>query len=1073
LDEKKKTQETMSIPAEYQGSPAFQLVMSQGWTYREASSPNIEIEACPYCKHSNYHFRMEIHGAGDADQNRDGLHMCHHCGKGGNLFSLKDKLKLVNPAMESTSSYGGSKGESSKMEEMPDFEAMHEALLADDPAMDYLINGRGFSREIVEKQKLGLTKRYFRECGEVRALVYPYLVNQNAVFMHFRTLPIVGQPGKVPKAFSSLKGWDVPLYNGEILREGLKEVFFVEGEANCIAALDHGVTDICGVPGANFKKADWIDTLDRIGVEKVYICYDKDKVGQKAAQTLAARIGIEKCWKIVLPDFDVVTDEGKHRKGKDLNEWFVSGGGTAEALQKLKEDARLFDVDGVASSHDSVQEFYEDLLGNGVEPKYQTAWPTLNKVLGIDEGDVIDILAPEKVGKFLESTTYIIMRDGSKKMIRDLVVGDQVASIDGKESYVTGVYPQGVQPIMRCSFADGRSVLAGKPHLWQVDGVNPWENGPRVMTTDGIQQDHCNGRHHSKVHIPLASGDYGCSATLPIDPWALGALIGDGSFVGGSPSFTTVDEYMARKLEKKVAERGDVLNATGIHRDTWKNGHVKASSQTLKKFMVSGGELGNSTTEALRKLGLWGHKANSKFIPKVYLEADKESRWELLRGLMDTDGTAGNKNGTPSYCTISKQLAEDFVYLVRSLGGLAKVGKPQNKSFRYKGELRTGQDAYIIVARFPAAVRRDVFSLERKRKLVNQKDGTNDPRLTFEKIEYVGEHEAVCISVSHPSKLYITDDFIVTHNTTFGLNIMEHMVSAYGEDGVIICLEMTRARMARKWICHVTGIEDNIPKSSEEATFLKDQFMDAIPKVQAMAGERKGTLYFCYPKYSTKEEIYDLMKDCIRRYGVKWIMIDNIQRLADTTSSAKGTNRTEHLSQISKVTSQIAKDYNIQMIRILQPHRIMVGKMVTTDNVDGSSQIAKDCDCMVTLHRNRKAELTQEQFDQLQHIESDGAFETGMVVTAGLTRYSQGGTTTLEYDGARSTVLERNETIKSKIKDSHKVEDQGSKIAALKAATAPALAQPPIAPGKAPEAAVTPVAPQSAVSAEDGGEITV
>jgi hypothetical protein len=698
-----------SIPSEFQGSPAFALVLSQGWEYRTATSSNIEIEACPYCKHSNYHFRMEIHGAGDADQNRDGLHMCHHCGKGGNLFSLKDKLKLVNPAMESTSSYGGSKGESSKMEEMPDTDAMHEALLADEPAMDYLLNGRGFSQEIVEQMKLGLTKRYFRETGEVRALVYPYLVNGQAVFLHFRTLPTMPlEKNKVEKAFSSLKGWDVPIYNGEILREGLKEVFFVEGEANCIAAIDHGVTDICGVPGANFKKADWIDTLDRIGVEKVYICYDKDKVGQKAAQTLAARIGIEKCWKIVLPDFDVVTDEGKHRKGKDLNEWFVSGGGTAEALQKLKEDARLFDVDGVASSHDSVQEFYEDLLGNGVEPKYQTAWPTLNKVLGIDEGDVIDILAPEKVGK-----------------------------------------------------------------------------------------------------------------------------------------------------------------------------------------------------------------------------------------------------------------------------------------------------------------------------------------------------------------------------TTFGLNIMEHMVSAYGEDGVIICLEMTRARMARKWICHVTGIEDNIPKSSEEATFLKDQFMDAIPKVQAMAGERKGTLYFCYPKYSTKEEIYDLMKDCIRRYGVKWIMIDNIQRLADTTSSAKGTNRTEHLSQISKVTSQIAKDYNIQMIRILQPHRIMVGKMVTTDNVDGSSQIAKDCDCMVTLHRNRKAELTQEQFDQLQHIESDGAFETGMVVTAGLTRYSQGGTTTLEYDGARSTVLERNETIKSKIKDSHKVEDQGSKIAALKAATAPALAQPPIAPGKAPEAAVTPVAPQSAVSAEDGGEITV
>jgi hypothetical protein len=700
----------MAIPAEYQGSPAFQLVLTQGWTYREASYPNIEIEVCPYCKKDNYHLRMEIHGASDENKQRDGLHMCHHCGKGGNIVTLKQSLGLTIASVESTAQYGGG---DKKIEDMPDIEALHEALLEDEPALEYLMNGRGFSREIIEKMKLGLSKRYFRECGEVRALVYPYLVNGNPVFAHFRTLPTMPlSENKVEKAFSSLKGWDVPLYNGEILREGLNEVFFVEGEANCIAAMDHGVENICGVPGANFKKADWIDTLDKIGTERVYICYDKDKVGQKAAQVLAARIGIEKCWKIVLPDFDVVTDAGKTRKGKDLNEWFVQGGGTAEGLQKLKEEAKLFDVDGVASSGDSVQEFYEDLLGNGVSPKYETDWPTLNKVVGFDEGDVIDILAPEKVGK-----------------------------------------------------------------------------------------------------------------------------------------------------------------------------------------------------------------------------------------------------------------------------------------------------------------------------------------------------------------------------TTFGLNLLEHMVSKYGEDGVIICLEMTRSRMARKWICHMSGLADIIPQTPEEGEFLKAQFLDAIPKVQAVAAERKGQLYFCYPKYSTKEEIYDLIKDCIRRYGVKWVMLDNIQRMCDTTTTAKGSNRTEHLSQISKVTSQIAKDYNIQMVRILQPHRILAGKMVSTDNVDGSSQIAKDCDCMITLHRNRKAELTQEQFDKLQHVESDGAFESGMVVTAGLSRYSQGGSTTLEYDGARSTITERNEAMKTKIKMSTEDKsDQSDKIAALKAAITPALSTPqsPAAPAEPTQGTSTPTkAAAPAVGPPSDGEILV
>jgi hypothetical protein len=626
------------IPSSMQGSPALQFVISRGWDWKVGTYPNIVLEYCPYCKKEN-HCYMEIHGAAESDQSsRDGLHLCQKCGKSGNLYSLKQKEGVVIAGVSSQKDWAADK---KQVEELPDVETCHQALWADEDAIQYLTEVRGFSLEIIQKQKLGLTKHYFKATGkDTRALVYPYLVNGNIIWAHFRTLPDPNDINKVPKDFASPKGWDAVLYNGEILKPGLKDVVLVEGEANVIAALDKGIENICGVPGANVKKAEWIDTLDQIQPEKIYVLYDKDKVGQKAAQVLASRIGIERCYKIILPDFEVPTSDGKTKKGKDLNEWFVYGGGTVEAFEKLKEGAALFDVDGVSSERDAIDEFTEELDGKGAGQKY--VWPVVGDIVQFDEGDVIDILAPEKVGK-----------------------------------------------------------------------------------------------------------------------------------------------------------------------------------------------------------------------------------------------------------------------------------------------------------------------------------------------------------------------------TTLGLNLLEYMVDTYHEDAVVICTEMSRAKLARKWVSHKAQIPDNLPKNKDEAELLTWQFKQAIPQVKELAANREGNLYFCYPKYKTMDDIYKLIIDCIRRYGVKWIMVDNLQRLCDTTIGSR--NRTQWLSEISKNLSQIAKDYGVQMVRILQPHRIAGDKLATSDSVDGASQVGKDCDCMLVANRNRIGEVDKETFKNGGLIKSDCTFGPEMLLTCGLSRYSAGGTVEVYFDGATSTVHKLNE----------------------------------------------------------------
>jgi replicative DNA helicase len=1015
---------SQAIPENLRASQALKFVTEQGWNWQgDGSSGQIQIENCPFCKKGNFKFCMAV--SDPKLSTRDGLYNCFHgtCAKTGNLRTLQEHLGVRIAGVDSRREWAGT-GEA-KPDALPDVEACHAALIGDAEAMDYLLNVRGFTKEIIDRQKLGLKEKvWFREAGESKALVIPYLVGGNIVFAKYRTLP------PKPKDFVTPSGWEAPLYNGEILQEGLKDVIFVEGETNTISLMTYGVENVVGVPGANVKKAAWIETLDKIEPNKIFILYDNDKAGKKAAQEIASRIGIEKCWRIVLPPFDVTVpedqcklcdehgitadrkydEEGRianprlceHRRaGKDINEWFRFGGGTLELFEKLKENAGLFDVTGVTSSLDALQQLEDELNGKvDLAPTYTFPWPELSRMIGMEDGDILDIVAPEKVGKFGAVHTPVLLPTGQWKKMGELKVGDEIASIDGVKNFVTGVFPQGKQELFRVTFWDNRSTLAGGPHLWKIHGCTPWERGnTRVYTTDAIANEYCFAgcRRSQKVYIDTVSGDFGYTM-LPIaagiQPWLLGALIGDGGITSGQPKFTSADKALVQKVAVEIEAMGDTLKFIENYDYRINGGNVKTH---------------------LECLGLWGCKSATKFIPKMYLEASKEDRWELLRGLMDTDGTVGNKQGTPSYCTVSKRLAEDMAYLVRSLGGIAKVSPPQKKHFKYKGELRTGQPAYIIVVRVPDPTQ--VFSL--RRKLERTKARENQPRLTFKSIEPAGIEDAVCISVSHPSKLYITDDFIVTHNTTFGMNILDHMVNKYGEDGLLVCLEMTQARLAKKWVALVTGFEDTLTEAgSEESKKKLEELKSCVVKARAIQQSRGADLYFAYPQLVKEpEDVFKLIRDCIRRYGVKWVMFDNLQRLCDDTLKNQG-HRTVQLSQISKGFAKLTKDYKIKLIRILQPKRIEKGATISTNDVDGSSQVAKDCDGMITLWRSVVGELKKSEWETQQagFEECNVSFEPVMKVTVGLSRYSPGGSTKLFYDGARSQIRSLNNEQKTAMK---------------------------------------------------------
>jgi replicative DNA helicase/5S rRNA maturation endonuclease (ribonuclease M5) len=369
-------------------SQGLKYVIQKGWDWQGGDGGQIQVYECPFCHKSDFKFYMAV--GNPAESSRDGLWCCYHssCNKTGNLRSLMELLGDRIVGVESRAAWAGD----NKLGELPDTDVCHATLLGDAIAMDYLLNVRHLSKEIICQQKLGLKdKVYFHEIGEAQALVIPYLSSDGkTTFAKYRTLP----PND--KAFASPKGWEVGLFNMGALNDDCKEIIMVEGEMDCLSCLTNGIINVVGIPGAGVRKAQWIATLDKID-PKIYIMFDSDQAGTKGSQELASRIGLEKCLKITLPTGI-----------KDINQYFVEGG-TLEGFEKLKEKAKLFDVNYVKSSLSSLEQLENELEGRtDLAPTYITQWKELNRLVGFESGDVVDIMGPAKQGK---STTSLNILD--------------------------------------------------------------------------------------------------------------------------------------------------------------------------------------------------------------------------------------------------------------------------------------------------------------------------------------------------------------------------------------------------------------------------------------------------------------------------------------------------------------------------------------------------------------------------------------------------------------------------------------------------------------------------------------
>ena len=355
-------------------------------------------------------------------------------------------------------------------------------------------------------------------------------------------------------------------------------------------------------------------------------------------------------------------------------------------------------------------------------------------------------------GKSCSNSSLVRFPSGWKRM--GLVkVGDYVIGDDGKPTKVIGVYPQGKLQTYRVTFYDGRHVDVSADHLWQSYYVNTVEHR-RWQVRDTLELKRLISMPNPRVYIPLMEPEDQPEVDLPIDPWLLGVLIGDGCLTQRTIKISTPDKYIVDRVRSLL---------------TFGQRLVYSARYDYRVVSPSGY---NAIREELRYLDMLGCRAETKFIPYMYLEGSLHQRKELLKGLVDTDGYVDDK-GVISYCTVSEQLAKDVQYLVRSLGGMARI-RTKNPVYTHNGEKKDGQLAYNVYIRLPKPS--DAVSLPKKLARVNDANQySHKLKLQVKSIEPVGVEECTCIAVDNESKLFVVQDFIVTHNTYVAQYCMEKL----------------------------------------------------------------------------------------------------------------------------------------------------------------------------------------------------------------------------------------------------------------------------------------------------------
>lgn len=325
------------------------------------------------------------------------------------------------------------------------------------------------------------------------------------------------------------------------------------------------------------------------------------------------------------------------------------------------------------------------------------------------------MIMPRQQGKDLEDNAKVRVKttEGAEsiyntwKRIGDICTGDTIIGTDGKESLVIGVHPQGVKRLYEVTFNDGRIVRAGAEHLWTVWDKSRGRTGCWVDYTTAVLKDKLKSPYYRRnpIEIPLITPQEMKSKNHSVDPYFMALL---------------------------YCSHADSSNSLCLVKDK-KNKDILSGVKVPDSYVVQDSER-NVTIS--RKDGAVLTVDHNVGLPVEYLEGSVEDRLRLLHGLMDAKGYV---SGNVLFRSPHPKIRTQVQYLIRSLGGTAE---------------ESNQDLIVTLPSQFEYFLNAKWDFDRPENVLYVKD-----------VAYWGDATATCIEVDHENQMFITDDFVSTHNT--------------------------------------------------------------------------------------------------------------------------------------------------------------------------------------------------------------------------------------------------------------------------------------------------------------------
>ncbi|HEY4439725.1 MAG TPA: SNF2-related protein, partial [Candidatus Elarobacter sp.] len=474
------------------------------------------------------------------------------------------------------------------------------------------------------------------------------------------------------------------------------------------------------------------------------------------------------------------------------------------------------------------------------------------------------------VGK-AQSTACLVLTPQGWQRFGDLRIGDELMNADGGISRVTGVFPQGVLPAFRVVFSDGSWTVCSDDHLWVVNSAVRKRRGcpPRALTLAEIRPRLRDAAGNARHYIPIAQPmHFGPARDFAIEPYLLGCLLGDGGFSSrASINLTSADE--------ELVEECRVLLPTGTE--------LVKHSQYGYRLRIAANPISsprrNFVGAALAEWGLQGRTSEKKFVPREYLFGDVSQRLALLQGLMDTDGCVDSR-GHVEFYSASQDLADAVMFVVRSLGGTARLNYRAQPKYEYRGEQRTGKPSWRVTIALPDPF--NPFRLGRKADRYRGRPKYGPSRAIVDVIP-LEPREMQCISVDAPDRLYITDDFIVTHNT---VQVIAHVQRRKEQEGQSPVLVIAPTSVTHTW-------ENELRK-----------FAPSIRVLRLQSGSDRVSKYDMIHDYDIVITSYALARldaHHLERFRFRTLVLDEAQNAKNPSS------------QIAKVVRGLQADHRLAL----------------------------------------------------------------------------------------------------------------------------------------------------------------